>query len=231
MVQDNWSWPPASLLGGLERPSCNRLLALGSLARYMEPRRVLIREGDHTTFVVVLLHGVVKATGMTADGREALLAIRAGGDLVGELAALDGQPRSATVTAVGTVVARVIKRADFLDCMRRDPTLAQAVDRSLTAKLRIANARRLDFSGCDVPIRLARVLHEVAVTYGEINGDRVVINWPLTQTELATLAGAAKPSAQKALRQLREDGIIWTGYRTITVLSLDRLKGLAYSRP
>jgi CRP-like cAMP-binding protein len=187
-----------------------------------------MRESEQTTFVLILLDGVVKATARINDGRDALLAIRMGGDLVGELAAVDGQSRSATVTTCGTVVARVVKQGDFQDCLRREPSIAHAVQRSVVAKLREATSRQIDFTGCDVPTRLARVLHEVAVTYGRRTDKGVEIRWPLTQLELATLAGSAEPTVQKALRQLRGAGIVSTGYRTITIEDIAQLKSIAY---
>jgi CRP-like cAMP-binding protein len=188
---------------------------------------VLIREAETSTFVIVLLDGVVKATGMTSDGKEALLAIRVGGDLVGEFAAFDQAPRSSSVTTCGTVVGRVIKQADFLAALRRDSSLAEAVNRSVVAKVRAANARRVDFAGYDAPTRLARVLSELAIRYGDRSGNRAVIAWPLTQPELASLAAVAEPTAQKALRKLRERGVITTGYRNFTVLDFAELKRIA----
>ena len=121
-----WQWPPLSLLGSLTTTSRDRLLEPGTTRQYLAGQ-VLMREGDITKFVVVLLDGVVKATGLTLDGKEALLAIRVGGDIVGEFAALDEGPRSSTVTTCGTVVGRVIRQADFLATVRRDPVLAEAV--------------------------------------------------------------------------------------------------------
>jgi CRP-like cAMP-binding protein len=222
-----WAWPGSSLLGGLVPVSRDRLLALGARVHY-PPDRVLIREFELTTFVLVLLDGVVKATARTQNGRDTLLAVRMGGDLVGEFAGVDGQPRSATVTTCGQVVARLVTRADFLDCMRRDPQLAHAVSQSIVAKVRIANSRRVDFTGCDVPTRLARVLHQIAMTYGEPAGDGAVIRWPITQPELATLCGAAEPTVHKALRRLREAGVVSTGYRTIRVEDLALLASIAF---
>lgn len=227
--RENWAWPSASVLGGLAPAARGRLLALGSLARY-PTGRVLIREAEETTFVLVLLDGVVKATARTDDHRDALLAVRMGGDLVGEFAAVDGRPRSATVTTCGAVVARVVTRADFLGCMRQEPGIAQAVDASIVAKLRVATSHRVDFTGCDAPTRLARVLYQVIMTYGERTGaDRAVIRWPITQPELATLAGAAEPTVQKALRRLREAGVVSTGYRTFWVENLAELRRLAFA--
>ncbi|WP_052851487.1 Crp/Fnr family transcriptional regulator [Streptomyces avicenniae] len=222
-----WTWPASSLLGSLAGPARDRLLALGATRRY-EADRVLMREGELTTFVLVLLHGVVKATGRTPDGRDALLAVRMGGDLVGELAAADGGPRSATVTTCGTVVARVVGQDEFLGCTRRDPAIAQAVNVSVVSKLRVANGHRIDFTGCDAATRLARVLHQIVLTHGERSGAGAVIRWPITQPELATLSGTAEPTVQKVLRRLREAGVVSTGYRTVRVDDLARLSSIAF---
>ncbi|WP_404816817.1 Crp/Fnr family transcriptional regulator [Streptomyces thermolineatus] len=226
-AREERTWPPTSLLGGLPRPARDRLLALGVRKRY-EAGRVLVRESDPTTFVLVLLGGVVKVTGRTHDGRDALLAVRMGGDLVGEFAALDGKPRSATATACGPVAARVVGRDEFLARMRDDPGIAHAVNASVVSKLRAANTHRIDFTGCDATTRLARVLHQIAMTHGERSGAGVVIRWPITQPELATLAGAAEPTVQKALRRFREAGVVSTGYRTVRVEDLTRLNSIAF---
>jgi CRP/FNR family cyclic AMP-dependent transcriptional regulator len=229
-VGGEWAWPARSLLGSLSAPARDRLLALGAIRQYPADR-VLIRELDDTGYVLVLMDGIVKVTARAQDGRPALLAVRIGGDLVGELAALDGRDRSATVTSCGTVVARVVSRPDFLDCLRRDPQIAQAVSESVVAKFREASARQVDFAGSDVATRLARVLYHVAMTYGQRAGNVVRISWPITQPELATLAGAAEPTAHRALRQFREAGVVTTGYRSITVNDLARLQALAYPGP
>jgi CRP/FNR family cyclic AMP-dependent transcriptional regulator len=188
---------------------------------------VLIREGDVTTVTYLLLAGSVKVTGAT-DGGDALLAIRVGGDVVGELAALDGRPRVATVTTAGPVVARVIGRADFLGLLGRDPELALAVSRGVSDKLRTATSRRIEFTGCDVNTRFARVLLELAERYGEQTPAGRTTGPPLTQTELATLAGAAEPTVQRSLRQLKADGIVAIGYRVTTVLDMGALRKRAF---
>lgn len=220
-------WPTSSLLGGLGQAARARLLALGAQARY-PAGRVLVREAESTTFVLLLLDGVVKITGRTAGDLEALLTIRMGGDLVGELAAVDGRPRSATVTTCGTVTARVVARGEFLDCLRRDPEVAHAVNASIVTKLRSATSRRVDLAGCDAATRLARVLDQIVRSYGEPEGAGAVLRWPITQPELATLAGAAEPTVHRALRRLRETGVVATGYRSIRVADLARLHRIAY---
>ncbi|MFF2850223.1 Crp/Fnr family transcriptional regulator [Streptomyces sp. NPDC058001] len=224
-------WPESSLLGRLGPADRNHLLTLGARVPYPADR-VLMREAERTDHVLILLRGLVKVTGHADDDRDALLAVRMRGDLLGELAALDGQPRSATVTTCGPLVTQSVTRAEFLACLRDRPRIAHAVNQSVVAKLRAANTHRVNFIGCDAATRLARVLHHLAMTYGEPDGnDGAVIRWPITQPELATLAGASEPSVQKALRRLREEGVVTTGYRSIRVEGLARLKSIAFPDP
>ena len=161
-----WQWPPASLLATLEAASRDRLLGLGAIREYPADT-VLIRMGDQSAFVIVLIEGVVKTTSLTSEGKDVLLAIRVGGDIVGEFAALDNRPRSSNVTTCGHVVGCVIRQSDFLGLLRRDDALSQAVHRAVLAKLRFANERRVDFAGYDSHTRVARVLRELAIAYGE----------------------------------------------------------------
>src|SRR6266700_207876 len=148
-----WRWPSSSLLCSLDQASRERLLAAGTTKQY-PAGQVLVREGDSSNFVIILLDGVVKATGVTSDGKEALLAIRVGGDIVGEFAALDDRPRSATLITCGVVVGCMIKQADFLTVLKRDPAMAHAVNRPILAKMRAADERRMDVAGYEAPIRL-----------------------------------------------------------------------------
>jgi CRP/FNR family cyclic AMP-dependent transcriptional regulator len=226
-------WPPHSLLAILPDAARERLLSRGVLRRYQGPSRILIREHDESRSVIVILSGVVKVTGSVPNGPDALLAIRMSGDAVGEFAAVDQLPRSATVTTCGTVVARVINADDFIDCLRGDPDIAHAISKAIVAKTRVSNQHRIDFSSGDVPTKVARVLLHLVTSYGkpspvEDHG-KAVIDVPLTQSELASLAVASPPAAERALRWLRECGIVATGYRSITILDIERLHQVAYT--
>jgi CRP/FNR family cyclic AMP-dependent transcriptional regulator len=228
---DRRDWPEDSLLGMLSRVARGRLLRRGVQVRYPAPSRILFRQDEQSRYVAVILCGVVKVTGSVPGSPDALLAIRREGDVVGEFAAVDQLPRSATVFTCGTVVAQVIQSPDFLDCLRRDPEISHAVNKSIVAKMRIASARRIDFAGCNMQTRVARVLHQLAVDYGTRDGIRSVIRWPLSQPELASLVGGSPPAVHRVLRWLRDCGVVSTGYRAITVLDLNRLGRMAYGSP
>jgi CRP/FNR family cyclic AMP-dependent transcriptional regulator len=225
-VSGTWHWPPTTLLGAVATQSRQRLLAAGAHREYPADY-TLMRQGDPTTSVVVLLDGVVKATGVSSTGKESLIGVIVGGDLVGEFAALDDKPRSATVITCGLVRACVITQPGFLAVLDDDRELARAVHQGVVAKARIGTDRRIEFTGFDAPTRFARIIRELALSYGERDGNRVVIGWPLTQSELASLASLAEPTAQKALSQLRKAGVISTGYRKLTVEDLRELDRIA----
>jgi CRP/FNR family cyclic AMP-dependent transcriptional regulator len=217
------------LLGVLSEAARNRLLQRGILVRYPGPRKILFREDDESKYVALILRGVVKITANGPDGGpDVLLAIRMGGEAVGEFGAIDELPRSATVTTCGTVTARVIKSGDFVDCIRHDPDISYAVSKAIAAKMRVATARRVDFSGSNVSTRIARVLLQLAELYGDNGGNQASLKAPLTQSEVASLAAASEPAVQRVLRDLRERGIVSTGYRSIAITDLNRLRKMAY---
>jgi CRP/FNR family transcriptional regulator, cyclic AMP receptor protein len=189
----------------------------------------LIMEGDTSTHVIALIDGWVKVVGATEEGGQALLALRSSGDLVGEQAALEDQPRSASVISSGVTVARVIRQREFLRLLADHPDVGMAVSRALSAKLRWATRRRIDFSGLAVPVRLARVLTELARLDSRRTRDGIELGYGLTQPELAAMVGASEPSVHRALRQLRDRGIVATGYRRTVILDPLRLDAIARS--
>jgi CRP-like cAMP-binding protein len=105
-----------------------------------------------------------------------------------------------------------------------------AVSRALSGELRWATRRRIDFSGLPVIARLARVLSELGYLYGRQTQGGIEFQYTLTQPELAAMVGASEPSVHKALRQLRKDGAVVTGYRQVVITDPAALDAIAGSR-
>ncbi len=210
------SWLPGTLLGRLDESTRHEFLHLG-IARTAAASRVILQEGKRESHVILLNDGLTKVTVAMTDGRHALLDVRVSGDLVGEISALNGTPRSATVTTCRASAIRIINRNDFRSFLRTHPDAAMEIAGIVADRLRIANRRRVDFASYPVKVRLARVLWEIATAYGYRERNGIVVDIQLTQSELATMCGAAEITLQKALRELRTSGIVGTGYRQVIV--------------
>ncbi|MFE9771730.1 Crp/Fnr family transcriptional regulator [Streptomyces sp. NPDC005931] len=221
-------WPHGTFLAELAGSPevAKALLSLGTPRSYEAGEHLLI-EGLRETFVLLLLDGVTKITTTADDGNTALLAIRIGGDLVGEFATFDNRPRSANVTAAGAVTARRIGQRDFLECLDGNPAAALAVSRMLVRKNRWSVRRRGDFGGCPVGTRVARVLLDLVQDYGEPQHGGVLVGPRLTQAELAGLVGARERRVHHALGELAGRGVIQVGYGRTTVLSVAGLRRAA----
>ena len=206
------------------------LLSLGTL-REFDGGEVLVHENDDTTHVYVLLAGRTKVTATTPEGGFALLAIRGGGDQDGEQASHDDQPRTPTVTTVNRLLAREQSQDTFRRFLARNPDAAVATTRSVGAKLRFATQRRIDFSGRSVRTRVARVLVELAASYGRATPAGLEIGVALSQPELAALVGAAEPTVHKVLAGFRRQRVVSTGYRAMKIRDLPGLRDIAGLQP
>lgn len=213
-----------SLLPANVRETLAQLLPEGRLVHF-SPGQKVFAEGDLSDHIVIISSGIVKITASTAIGREALLGLRGAGEMVGELAALDGSVRSATVRALDHVAARLIAASVFRRFLREHPDALLAVLAAVIARLREADRRRLEFAGFDVQDRVSLLLAELVGTHGEVGPDgEVTIGLALSQEEIAGATGASREAVAKALRRLRDTGTISTGRRRIIVRRVEGLK-------
>jgi CRP-like cAMP-binding protein len=210
-------WPPSSFLALLPAESLTALLAAGQLVGFAADE-VLVDEGAAGDDVFLLLSSYVKVTGRLGK-HDALLAVRGAGDLIGEFSAVDGNPRSATVRACGRrpVVASRLSAESFWAIVARDRTVAMLVASIVAHKARASNRRRVDYTGVAPPVRVARLVRELAELYGTDVGGSAVIGLDLTQLELGSFVGVTRATAERALRQLREAGLLETGGRRLVV--------------
>ena len=219
-------WAPETFLGRLAPAVAGELLALGVRRRFASDR-IILREGAPAGPVVLITDGFVKIT-TAVDGFGTLLGIRVPGEVIGEIGALTDSPRNATAIACGTVHAVTVARAEFEAFLRRRPDVSQLVMATIARQLSWANRRRSDFGAFPAHIRLARLLAEVAEVCGRPGPDgSVEIAVPLSQPELAAMIAIARATVQKAVHDLREQGLISTAYRRVTVLDPAGLRRLA----
>jgi CRP/FNR family transcriptional regulator, cyclic AMP receptor protein len=184
----------------------------------------LMNAGTLSNSVVVILEGRVKLSYFTDEGHEVVLGIRGPGDLLGELSALDGRPHSATATALEAVEAMIVPTPDFHAFLLDHPRVSLMLLRMLTARLRDADEKRIEFAAYDSVGRVARRLVEMADRFGDQQDGRLLITLPLSQEELAGWTGSSREAVSKALQALRSKGLIDTKRRAVTILDLPGLE-------
>ena len=187
----------------------------------------ILHQGEPGNKVLVVESGRAKVTYVTAGGRELVLRFCGPGELVGELAVLDGGPRLSSVVALEPLEAMVIPAGDFRTLLHDHPGIAWRVLVMLSARFRDADLKRVEFGASDTVGRLAARLIELAERYGEPREGQVHIDLPLSQDELGGWTGASRAGVAAALRTLRELGWIETGRRHIVVLDAEALRSRA----
>ena len=210
-------------LQGLTADQQASLSALSTKRRFPKGS-TLLSEGDLSGRVMLLSSGLVKICNFTADGKEVVLELRGPGQVLGELAAIDGQPISASVLALEEVEVLVLSAKDFKNFLFESPGAAVALLEMTVARLREGDRRRAEFGALDAVTRVAARLVEMADRFGEETSDGTRITVPLSQEELAGWIGASRESVTKALQALRSRGLIETHRRGITVLDIDKLR-------
>jgi CRP-like cAMP-binding protein len=215
--------PAIGFLGVVDADQARQLHQRGITRRFRKGQAVF-HQGGSSDRVVILLSGRVKVSTVTEEGREVVLAFRGPGDMLGELSAIDGEPRSATVEAVEPVEALAIAASDFRSFLLANPEVALLLLQILSRRLRDADRKRVEYAAHDTVGRVAARLVELAERYGEPAADGVRIGLPLSQEELAGWVGGSREAVSKALQTLRAVGWVRTERRRITVLDVDALR-------
>lgn len=204
------------------------LLGLGVPVRYA-PGDVILREHEPSSHAILLQEGIAKVVVTSATGHEVILGLREGPDIVGEMAALDGQPRSASVIAKTEVITTIVTAAQLNDFLETHPDVLRTLVRILMSRLRQSDQARLEMASQTVLQRIAAQLVSLAEQLGAPSDDpdSPPSALPITQTELAAMVGASREAVTKALHLLRTQDVVTTSRGQISVTDLRTLQALA----
>jgi len=170
-------------------------------ARFANGQMIFAR-GDAGTHLYVVDAGQVRLAVSTADGRELSFQIAAEGDLFGEIAVLDGGPRSAEATALVDTVAYGLSREEFRHLRATHPDVADAVVAYLCRRLREVSEKLEGIALYPLEVRLARFLVAMIGDRTSPSGSRVPLELRFSQSELALLLGATRAKTNGALKSL-----------------------------
>jgi CRP/FNR family transcriptional regulator, cyclic AMP receptor protein len=187
------------------------LLIQATTSRKLKAKEVLFRKGDPGNQLFGILSGSLKVTVVGADGKDVVFSLMRPGEVIGEIALLDGEPRSATVVAVEATNLVTLHRRDFVPFLEKHPQAAIGLATVLAALVRRLSERAEDRQTMPLPARIAKRLLALAQEHGKrpIVGGPVEVRLP--QQDLADLVGTTRESVNKHLRIWEEAGIVRLG--------------------
>lgn len=205
---------PADTIAALDR-SCQW--------RTYAPDSIVIDYQELSTDVFFVVRGHVRVVIMSVGGRTTAFRELGPGDMFGELAAIDGKPRSASIETLESCLIGQIKAETFNELITREPTAMRAVLLYLVGLVRGVSERYYELSALGVSSRLHAELMRLALA-GQVHGSRASITLP-THAELASRIGTHREAVTRELNKLeREKVILREG--SVTLIDLVLLDGL-----
>jgi CRP/FNR family transcriptional regulator len=185
------------------------LLLANAKPQSLAERGVLFQAGDVAEGCYRLEEGLLKVSIASPQGDERILTILGPGSIVGELAMIDGLPRSATVVAIRDCKLSFVSREAFVSCLREYPEIYNDLVSILVSRLREADETMAAASFLTVKARVARALLELAEHLGqETERGRIVILHKIRQSDIAAMAGVARENVSRTLTDLKRRGLI-----------------------
>lgn len=186
----------------------HELTRLASIARetLLKTSDVLFEQGDESDGLYLIVSGLVRVYLTAEDSREATINILEDGEVIGEMALLDGLPRSAGAAALTDTKLIFIPRAPFLALLDVSPKIARQIILTLCERLRSANSQFDQAVFHDLRYRLIVLLRQLALIHGRVEDDFAVVELDLTQGTLAQMLGASREAVNKQLRALTKEG-------------------------
>ena len=188
--------------------------ALRQVAKQFRPvsygaGQLIFERGDPGKDIILVLTGRVRLSVLSAEGRELSFGHPGPGEIFGEIAALDGGPRTAHATAVTKVEAMVLSRSALDALVEAQPVVAKAAIAFLCSRLREADNQFESVALHRIEVRLARfLLTLVQQQHGATPPQQPAITFGLSQSELALHLGASRPKVNAALMLLEDGGAI-----------------------
>ena len=205
------------VFNGLDLEDLRRLAAIAREVT-LPASSILFEQGEESDGLYIVASGIVRIYLTAEDGREATISLLEEGEMIGEIALLDGLPRSAGAAALTDTKLMFIPHKPFCDLLDSSPKLSRQVTIMLCERLRAANSQVAQAIFHDLRYRLLVLLRQIAVIHGRIEKDVAIVDLDVTQGMLAQMLGASREAVNKQLRTLAKEGRVLMDGRQIRVL-------------
>ncbi|MBI5417519.1 Crp/Fnr family transcriptional regulator [Candidatus Poribacteria bacterium] len=213
-----------NLLSELEEHDLEKLLLITSERNYKQDE-IIFHENDTGSFLFILKSGSVKISICDRNGNEDILKIIYPNDFFGEMSLLDGQHRSATVTAIEDCSTLIIQRENFIELISKYPEMALNILAVLCRRIRKTDEKIGLLRFADAYGKIAKVLLDISKEQGnkDKNGN-VIINLNISRQEFADFAGLSRETAARILNEFHKSGCIKVDGKKITILNEGMLR-------
>ena len=186
---------------------------------------LIFRQGDESREIYFVLKGKVRIYKISPSGNETSIAIFSTNDVIGELAAIDAEPRSAAAKAITPVTLLAMSQERFLSALQTMPRFALGLARLLSDKLRWTASYAESIAQFDAAGRLLHIILIHNERYGEAvePGKKFVFDLGLNQSDLASMVGARREWVNRILNEWRRRNLLEFDNGVITILDLPRV--------
>jgi CRP/FNR family cyclic AMP-dependent transcriptional regulator len=213
------------LFAGLPGPELDQI-ATHATERRFGAGEMIFRRGDPGSSMIILVQGRLRVGTTSAEGRELTIGLLGPGSVLGDMAVLDGKPRSADVVAMAPGLALILERGVVLPFLKDRPELLLRLLHMMCERLRRADAALEDLALASLAARLARLLLLLAAEHGMAGPGGTVIRLQLSQSDLAAQVGATREGVNRQLRRWREEGIVGEQHGSMVLARPDVLRAL-----
>lgn len=213
------------LFSELSEKDLERVIQAANRQRYHKENLILIEE-EVGSSMFVILEGRVKISRISDDGREVILAILSEGDFFGEMSLLDGQTRSANVTAIDESELLVIRREEFLQILHDYPQIAINLLKELAQRIRKGDEHIKSLSLQDAKGRVANTLLRIAEDYGVFRKGQVEISELPLQQDLANMAGTSRETISRVIKTLIQQAYLKKERGKVIIIDYEKFKSI-----
>jgi CRP/FNR family transcriptional regulator, cyclic AMP receptor protein len=207
----------------LDDSEVKKIAEIGINRKYTK-NGIIFLEEEEGAALFIITSGRVKVVRTDDQGKEVILSILGEGDFFGEMAILDGLPRSATVVSIDDSELFMIHRRDFLQLIEKSPQVAVSLLRELTRRLRKSDEQIKSLSLKDAVGRVANVIIQLADDSGKIKQGQVIIpDFPLQQ-DLANMAGTSRETISRTIHQFIREGLLEQRGNSIIITNFEKFK-------
>lgn len=194
-------------------------------------RSTIFNQGDEGESLYIILSGRVKISTMSSAGKETVLCFMGPGDVLGEIAVLDGDTRTASAVVIEETQTLILHQGAFLSFLEKHPKVALHIIKVLCGRLRKTDQFVEEMTTLQAGPRLAKALLRLADQYGRPAGTdgSVLINIKLSQANLGAHAGLMRENVNRQLKMWEEEGILRSESGMITLTQMHELKAIAES--